>query len=81
MLLARRKPVDIREILLEVSQLDLNEAPGVIPHERRSGTDRRCGVDRRRAHSQFSTFPEGFKDRRSKQERRSGYDRREFISL
>lgn len=80
MLLARRKPIDIREILLETSQMGASEAPGVNRPERRGGSERRSGIDRRKALDQ-TNLPEGFKDRRSGLDRRSGYDRRGFVSL
>ncbi|RJR50764.1 MAG: hypothetical protein C4576_04750 [Desulfobacteraceae bacterium] len=79
MLLPRRKPINIKEILLEVDQLGVDEAPDATRPGRRR--DRRSGVDRRRAPGQAPDLPEGFKDRRSHRERRSGYDRRGFIDL
>jgi len=79
MLLPRRKPVNIREILLEVEQLGFDQTPDAAKAGRKR--DRRSGVDRRRAPGLAPDLPEGFKDRRSHRERRSGYDRRGFIDL
>jgi hypothetical protein len=81
MLFARRKPIDIREILLEVSQIRLSEAPGVSRSERRCGRERRSGMDRRRGVNPTHDLPEFFKENRTGLERRSGYDRRGFDSM
>lgn len=78
MLLVRRKPIDIRSILLPPA-----DKPVVIPLKvsipnKRSGGDRRGRTDRRET---FMEVPEGFQERRRGSDRRSGYDRRDFASM
>jgi hypothetical protein len=78
MLLLRRKPVPIQEILLPAIGKLPNIKINLAAAEKRSGGDRRKSPDRRRI---FMELPLGFADRRSGDDRRTGYDRREFVSL
>jgi hypothetical protein len=77
MLLLRRKPVPIQEILLPPVVMSLNVIH-LAAAEKRSGSDRRKSPDRRQI---LMELPSGFADRRSGGDRRTGYDRREFVSL